>query len=434
MTASAIELLRPSDVLAARDVLSAPGRSAGDHDVQLIGEGVRCGRPVVYPVPGEDLPPALRRRADAGYRYVGAIFAFDLGDLPAGEHYRAVRFQVELADRRAVALRLDGDGGELGLTFGAEGPAPASMIAARTVTAASTRSGWLHRLLNRQGVPRAWTLGLQHHQFRWTFEDPRSVLLLPQSYAMHALIEVPADLGELRGILDVHVAVAAQAATVLHGDLRDSVAFCERIPDLARSTDPVDSAAVRLCLAADVSGYSRRGNSETERIQGVLVDVLARAYRAAGLADSAVAVQAQGDGQFIVFPAGIDESAVIPRLVSEVEAALHEVNARVPDDDRLRLRLALHRGLVKPARNGWVGSSAIAVHRLLDSPPLRSALREQHAADYVLGIPDVLFRDVIVHATEPPLPRDFVPVVVDLPEKSFVEHCWLAIGSPAVRS
>ncbi|RLQ01399.1 hypothetical protein EAD96_23945 [Micromonospora sp. BL1] len=429
MTADTIELLHPSDVLAGRELVSAPGRSADDRDVRVIGDAVRCGRPVIYPVPGPDLPPALQRRAGAGYRYVGAIFAFDLGDLGDGERYQAVRFEVELADRRAVALRLDGDGGALGLTFDNAGPAPASTAAAHTVTATRARPDWLRRLLNRRGVPRAWTLGLQNHRFRWTYEDPRSALLLPRSYAVHALIEVPADLAEIHGTIDMHVDVSTRASTVLHADLRDSIAFSESVPALTGPADVTGSAAVRLCMAADVSGYSSRTNAETERIQGLLVDILARARRAAGIADSAVAPQAHGDGQFTVLPPGIDESAVIPRLIDELGTALREVNAVATPDARLRLRLALHRGLVKPACNGWVGSSTIAVHRLLDSPPLRTALREHAAADFVLGIPDVLFQDVIVHAAEPPLPSDFTPVVVDLPEKSFVEHCWVAVGT-----
>ncbi|MEU8068931.1 MULTISPECIES: hypothetical protein [unclassified Micromonospora] len=435
MTADAIDLLHPSDVLAGRELVSASGRSADDREVRVVGDGVRCGRPVIYPVPAADLPPALRRRADAGYRYVGAIFAFDLGDLADGERYQAVRFEVELTDRRAVAVRLDGDGGAVGLTFDDAGPAPASTTAAHTVTAARARPDWLRRLLNRWGVPRAWTLGLHQHRFRWTYEDPRGVLLLPRSYAVHALIEVPADLAELHGTIDMHVDVSTRTSTVLHADLRDSIAFSESIQVTAGPADVAGSAAVRLCMAADVSGYSSRTNAETERIQSLLVDVLARARRAAGIADSAVAPQAHGDGQFTVLPSGIDESVVIPRLVEELGAALCEVNAIAAPEARLRLRLALHRGLVKPACNGWVGSSTIAVHRLLDSPPLRAALRDNAAADFVLGVPDVLFKDVIVHAAEPPLPGDFTPVIVDLPEKSFVEHCWVAASTTlAVRA
>jgi hypothetical protein len=119
---------------------------------------------------------------------------------------------------------------------------------------------------------------------------------------------------------------------------------------------------------------------------------------------------------------------VIPHLVSELAAALREVNQARPADDPMRLRFALHRGLTSADANGWVGTSTIAVHRILDSPPLRAALAGNPAAGFVLGVPDVLFQDVIRHAVRPPLPDSFTEMLVELPAKNFVEHAWLHIG------
>jgi hypothetical protein len=179
-------------------------------------------------------------------------------------------------------------------------------------------------------------------------------------------------------------------------------------------------------MAADVSGFSLRGNAAAERIQREIVALLSRARRAAGIPDDAVRPQPQGDGQFTVLPVGIDESAVIPRLLGELDRALRELNGT--GEDRLRMRVALHRGLVKEGANGWIGTASIAVHRILDSPPLRAALTEHPLADFVLGVPDVLYHDVVVHAQEPPLPDDFTAVTVNLPEKGFVEHAWVYVG------
>jgi hypothetical protein len=157
--------------------------------------------------------------------------------------------------------------------------------------------------------------------------------------------------------------------------------------------------------------------------------VLAHARRAAGISDSDVRPQPQGDGQFTVLPIGIDESVVIPRMIADIGASLAARDRGRPADDRMRLRVALHRGLVKEGSNGWVGTAAIAVHRILDSPPLRAAITENPDATYVLGLPDVLFHDVITHAVEPPLPAQFRPMTVRLPDKDFVEHGWLTVGS-----
>ena len=181
-------------------------------------------------------------------------------------------------------------------------------------------------------------------------------------------------------------------------------------------------------LAADVVGYSRRRNDETEELQRDLVEVLGRARRAAGIRDAEVSPQPQGDGQFTVLPVGIDESAVIPALLGELGERLAERDRGRPAERAMRLRVALHRGLVKEGANGWIGDAPIAVHRILDSEPLREAVRSHPAATYALGVPDVLYRDVLVHAVRPPLAGDFRAMVVDLPAKNFVERGWLYVG------
>ncbi|MEH0844162.1 hypothetical protein V6U81_17380 [Micromonospora sp. CPCC 205711] len=416
-------LLGDADLLALGELVPAGGRGPGaDGPTEPIG--VRCGRPLLYPVPGEDLPVHLRRRAEAtGGRYVGALFAFDLDTLPRRQRYTAARFEVTLADPAALAARLDGDGGTLGLSWPAALAEPASATAVHTVAAARARPGWLARLASRAGTPRAHVFGIHRHQFGWVYEDPRGDLLVPRVHGMHALLELPAGATRVAGTLDVRVRVTAGRDPYSAG-LRESVTFDEAL----EAGGTVEGAAVRLCMAVDVTGYSRRSTAGTEQVQRDLVELLSRVRRGAGVPDSAVRPQPQGDGQFTVLPAGIDESVVISRLVAGLGRQLRALNAGRPTADRLRMRVALHRGLVKPAPNGWVGASAIAVHRILDSPPLRDALTARPAVDFVLGLPDVLFQDVIRHATEPPLPVDFAPVTVELPAKGFVEHGWLHIG------
>ncbi|GIF23106.1 hypothetical protein BJ973_000536 [Actinoplanes tereljensis] len=376
---------------------------------------VRCGRPLAYPVPTEDLPPLLRRRAERrDDRYYGVLLAFDLDVLPSGERYSGARFDVTLADPGARAVQLASDGDEFGLVQGEA----ASAVALRAVSATRSRPGLLRRLGHRAGTPRAWTTGVQSGTFGWVYDDPHGATLLPRTYGMHALVEMPSAATDLSGLLTV------QAETLDQTLMTEAVKFSEPIT----GAEPPSGAAVRLCLAADVVGYSRRRNIETEELQRDLVRVLSEARLAAGIAESAVHPQPQGDGQFTVLPVGIDESVVIPKMIAALQAALIDRDRGRTTDERMRLRVALHRGLVKETANGWVGAAAIAVHRLLDSPPLRAAIKDNPEAPYVLGLPDVLYHDVIVHAVEPPLPPDFRPITVELPEKDFTEHGWLMVG------
>ena len=282
---------------------------------------------------------------------------------------------------RAVQLAADGD--ELGLVQSE----PASAVALRTVGA--VRPGLLRRLGRRAAAPRAWTTGLQSPTFGWVYDDPWSTALLPRTYGMHAVVEVPPSTTELAGVLTVQAEVDGDRQLTASAEFREPFTTAE-VPD---------GAAVRLCLATDVAGYSRRGNVSAEEVQRDLVRVLAQARAAAWIAESAVRPQPQGDGQFTVLPVGVDESVVIPRLIGRLRAALLDSNRERPEGERMRLRVAFHRGLVKEAANGWVGGAAVAVH------------------------------DVIAHAVEPPLPADFRPMTVELPEKAFVEQGWLTIGA-----
>lgn len=392
-------------VLARREL------ATGDGTGRPVGV-VRFGRPLFYPVPAADLPVPLRHRAAAfPGRYVGALFAFDLDAPPPGRGGGAVRFRVSPADPRAVAVQLDRDGDGLGVSSGE----PASAVAALAVAAAGERPGWLHRLASRAGLPRAAVTGTLGPRFGWVFDRPAG--RPRRAYAMHALLEVPGDVERVAGAIDVEVRGAAGRPA---SRSRTAVPFAEPLTP----ADVPAGAAVRLCVAAGAVGDPPPDTAAHERAQALIVDILDRARRAAGIASDAVRPQPQGDGQFTVLPAGIDESVVIPRLARELDAAVRRVNGDVADG-RLRLRVALHRGLMK---EGWTGEAPAALHRLLDSRPVREALAGHPAAGHVLAVPDVLYRDVVVYAVEPPLPDDFTPITVDLPDDGLVEHGWLHLG------
>ncbi|BEL06351.1 hypothetical protein Q0Z83_045420 [Actinoplanes sichuanensis] len=416
-----IEDLHADEVLGHRPLIATESRDP-DSGPAVPVAGVRCGHPLVYPIAAGDLPgPWAARAAATGCRYLGMLLAFDLDLPPAGGRYTAARFEVTLTTPGARAVRLD-DGDSLGVTF--EGD-PASAVAAGTVRAARARPGWLRRLTGRTGAPRAWATGVQSPSFGWIYDDPTGELLIPRNFGMHATVEVPAGGTAVTGLITVQAEVTTGRARQ-SAEVRQAVEFTE--PLVPGEPPEPAGASVRLCMAADVAGYSRRRNDETERIQEQLVESLAQARRAAGIGEEQVRPQPQGDGQFTVLPAGVDESVVIPRLLTALSAALHEINAAADPADRIRLRVALHRGLIKEGRNGWIGTAPIAVHRILDSPPLRHALAEHTDAGYVLGVPDMLYRDVLAHGDGPPAPAELTAMTVELPDKGFHERCWLYVA------
>jgi hypothetical protein len=197
------------------------------------------------------------------------------------------------------------------------------------------------------------------------------------------------------------------------------------VPGAARAPD--GGTRVRLCLAADMERFSRFRNPEAVRAQARLADALTRAREHAGLGEADVDLQLSGDGQFAVLSEHLDETVVIPLLVEGLRQALAEVNADLSEHARVRLRVAVHRGLTTRAGNGWVGDATIAVRRILDSPAAREALAAHPDADFVLIVPDALYRDVIGHGYGRLRPDTFHQVEATLPEKGFTERAWIHI-------
>jgi hypothetical protein len=420
--------MRGQDVLISVDLVR-PDERGGDTPPLIRESTVSCGRPLAYPIPPAELPPFLRSRAEAMHRrYHGVLFAFDLGELPEGLRYSRVRIEASLSGDDAIAVQLHADGDALGLLYGDELPQPASAVAARVLAAAPARPGWLARLASRSGQPRAWVAGQQSSVFSWTYENPRGSVTLPRTIAVHAVVETPAQLSTLDGALSVQVGVVGPGRpNGPAAGMREAVPFGVALSGPEdRSAEP-PQAQVRLCVAADVEKYSRRRNDLAELIQSRLAEVLARARRHAGLAEASIERQVQGDEEFTILPAGIDESTVIPRLVAGLAAGLRELNRDVSGDVRMRLRVALHRGLVKQGATGWVGQAPIAVHRILNSAPLRAALANNPGVDFVLGVPDVLYDDVVSHSYEDLDAEDFAPISIDMPDKGFQAHAWLYV-------
>lgn len=272
----------------------------------------------------------------------------------------------------------------------------------------------------------------------WLLGDPLGHTPIPAAGEVRAVLCAPADLTAASGVtrLDVTALSGRGHPRRFHGGCRP-VRFEVPLPDgwalAARPAPgrarPVSDRppAVRLCVAVDTESYSRFSTGEAARSQQRLVDVLARARRHAGLREADVDLQQSGDGQFAILPAGVDESAVIPRLVSAIRAELAETNADLNAHARLRLRVALHRGHVAAGVNGWVGSATIAVHRLLDSAPVRAALAREHEVDFALIVSDVLYTDIIADGYGSLDPAEFAQADVLIPEKNFAQRAWVHV-------
>ncbi|MFC6087835.1 hypothetical protein [Saccharothrix lopnurensis] len=264
----------------------------------------------------------------------------------------------------------------------------------------------------------------------WTTRDGALVCLvgtplgrspIPRSGAFEILVAPPA---ELTGSLRVHGSALRPG---LAGGRPAHACGDREVRFAAGRVDPVAGRrpAVRLCLAVDTEAYSRFSAPEAERAQRRFADLLTDVRRVVGVDDDETGLQPSGDGLFTVLPPGVDESVVIPGVVDGLRSGLVRINRGLGERARLRLRVAMHRGHVALAANGWIGSAVTTVHRLLDSEVLRRALRETPTADFALVVSDVLYRDVIVDGYPNLDPDRFASVTAEVPAKRFAETAWL---------
>ncbi|TDC83520.1 tetratricopeptide repeat protein [Actinomadura sp. 7K507] len=188
-----------------------------------------------------------------------------------------------------------------------------------------------------------------------------------------------------------------------------------------------------LCAALDIKGWSKRLVPEQIRAQQALVSVGLAACREAGLPEEIV--QSSGDGVLIMPPSDIDESTVIPALVSELEVALRHENRLLAEAARIRLRLALTSGLVTPGPAGFNGTAVIDCFRLLDSPPVKAALEDHPQAQLAVIVSDHLFQDVVRNGFRSLRAESFWRVRSTVAGKGFSMDSWLYVsdrtGGPA---
>lgn len=278
--------------------------------------------------------------------------------------------------------------------------------------------------------------------YGWLLGDPLGSAPIPPEFTAYTLLSVP-ESGRAVAALTM---TARLDATLLragrwwrpphrsHACCRRPAEFVVPLPDsgslVAGDTwapaAPVHrGGSVRLCLAADIERFSRFHTPEAARAQRRFVDALAEARRYAEIDEAAVELQESGDGQFAVLPAGLDESTVVPRLIDGLKIALAQVNSDLSTHARLRLRVALHRGHIAPGANGWIGESSIAIHRILDSEAVRTALVGNETADFALIIPEVLYREIVCQRYAWLDPDEFTQVEVRLPAKGFAAPAWV---------
>jgi hypothetical protein len=181
-------------------------------------------------------------------------------------------------------------------------------------------------------------------------------------------------------------------------------------------------------VSFDVKGFSARNTRQQERLKLDLDRILTAAAGAAGLDRDEWKRQPAGDGELAILPASVNLLSLVRRFTGELDTLLTDHNEEHSEQNRIRLRVAMHIGPVTPGgRLGAGGQALIDVSRLLDSRPVRAALTQARAANLALIVSDAVFRQVVVTELDGIRPAQFRKVLVDLPEKKFRQDAYIYI-------
>jgi len=189
-------------------------------------------------------------------------------------------------------------------------------------------------------------------------------------------------------------------------------------------TDPV----YRTILLFDIEQFGKRDNVEQAYLRRMLYDVVDATLFAADVGETSRLRADRGDSVMELIDTQVSVPALAKTLLTETPALLHSKNRLIADSTRMRLRIVLSAGYVAVDElGGWVGRDLNHAVRLLDSSPLRDALKAR-GDDCVLCASDGVYQGVVSNGHLGVRPEDFHRVTVETKEGPTV--AWLH-GAPA---
>ncbi|MGW0433071.1 hypothetical protein ACWDV4_11095 [Micromonospora sp. NPDC003197] len=181
----------------------------------------------------------------------------------------------------------------------------------------------------------------------------------------------------------------------------------------------------RLIMFVDMESYSRNDDMGQFHAQSNFQRIMRDSAELCGLDRNGWVTQANGDGEFAIFPPGTSEPRIIAELVPAMDRVLRDHNRQAADHARIRMRVALHQGLVTPAENGFAGKAVVTAARLVNAEPVRKALASFPDAGVALIVSAAIHRDVVSQSYSGIRRDRFRRVRAEV--KSFAEEAWVFV-------
>jgi hypothetical protein len=185
----------------------------------------------------------------------------------------------------------------------------------------------------------------------------------------------------------------------------------------------------RAVMGFDIEGFSGLNTRRQGDAQAAMDGMVSSAATKAGLNYSAFVVETTGDGALMVLPADVDMVVPIARFIPELEIQLSAYNDDRNPETRMRWRVAMHTDAIRlsPPGGHHSGPALVVLSRLLDSAPVRRALKDHPSAHLALIVSEPVYRKVCLSGLGGIRPEHYTSVEVDLPAKNFREPAYLYV-------
>lgn len=172
----------------------------------------------------------------------------------------------------------------------------------------------------------------------------------------------------------------------------------------------------RFLVGVDGKGYGPRSARHQQVFQERLVELLNDAADRAGIDRPRWDILSGGDGEMAVLPPDIDLAAVVGSFIRFLNIRLAENNDDSSPGTQIRLRVAMHSGVLVESAYDYAGEAPTTLSRLLNSDLARQALDAASTvdgADLALVVSEPVYQKVVLSGFGGLRPLQFRKVTVD---------------------
>lgn len=171
-------------------------------------------------------------------------------------------------------------------------------------------------------------------------------------------------------------------------------------------------------------GHVSRTDLDRYKIRTALYDGLRKSFDGAEIPFAACYREDRGDGAMVAVPPGVDTTVLLTTLVHRLRAEVRRHNDVSIEAARMRLRLAVHTGVVHSDGEGLVGTAVNYAFRILEAPQLKQVL-QRTGAEVALITSERVYDDVIQHGLGMADPAEFYRI--ELQVKETATAAWITV-------